>query len=94
MTIKQFHRSICERKVVELFAMTKKSPSQATCVSGAVRFYRFLCIFCPLTLVMLHQGLGVEYVAPYLGRMNDNRKVPVMKTQPKTDLGWWTVDST
>ena len=24
-------------------------------------------------------GLGVEYVAPYLGRMNDNRKAGAMK---------------
>ena len=39
VTIKQFHQSICQSKVVELFAMTKKSPSKAICVSAAVWFY-------------------------------------------------------
>ena len=163
VTIKQFHQSICQSKVVELFAMTKKSPSKAICVSAAVWFYRvcllvwspvaripigspkmngigiltgipvripnhrgpkprrihvwyvsmygmftyiyhknqpFMYVKIPFPWILWEpprpkpirweaRGLGVEYVAPYLGRMNDNRKA--VKTQPKTDLGCWTV---
>ena len=47
-----------------------------------VCFFVFLRSFF-LNVVFLfgeaNLGLGVEYVAPYLGRMNDNRKAGAMK---------------